>query len=1122
MSHSTPANPLTPDQIRAAIATLEAQRALLGEAVIEPALYALHQQLAVLDAPPIKPPQDRRLITILFSDVLGSVTLAEQLDPEDWRQIITQVQAAIGNVVVEQRGVIAQYQGDALIALFGSRDISEDDAERAVRAGLAAQEAVARLRLPVPAQIRVGVHTGLVVLGEWGVDARIEFAAFGDAVNVAARLQTSAPPGGVLISHDTYRYVRGIFDVAAQPPVILKGRREPTQTYVVLRARPRPFHTVSRGISGLETRTIGREAEMTQLKQAYLYAYEQRRAIWAQLIGEAGIGKSRLMADLNDWLELRPETARYFRARAFSGDAYQPFALIRRLWFDRFHITEDEPLAQAEAKWIQGFQELAQTAAIEPAQALGLLVGLSFKDSPYLGALRDDPAQVKGRAIVVSRSLFNTIRAEMPVFMLLEDLHWADSSSLDYLLRVLLNSGAHANGLFVLATARPEWRPPDELNPPIETSPAVPQTTRRLMTDLDYVQITLTPLSNTASRELTLTLLQNVEAAPEALVQMIVDRSEGVPYYAEELINLLIDRGVIDCAAEPWTLAADRLDTTQLPQTLQQLLLTRLLALPPAQRTCLQRGAILGRNFWEGSLQALDVLEPRATLLPLQTRALVIALRESTLAGEHEWAFYHSLLRDVTYESVLKHDRQKLHRAAGAWLEQEARQAGRLAEFVDRLGTHAEHAGDLEAAADWYLAAGEHARARGAAIEARAFFERTLALINPVDQARRWQALLGLNNVLTRLSDTAALKTNVEGLIALAAELGAAQQAEAHYRRSLYWDAMGNYRQALLDCETALDLTQHTPNLPLEARLLGWRVIYQNRLGDAAGAALTAQAVFERVANVDEAAVSRALNNLAIYYVESGNLSRAVELHREQAALTHRLGDRAGEANALNNLGYDYVCLGMSLEAHDALEEAQRINQLIGARRELFYARLNLGLAYWRGGDLTTARQQLEQATRDLTASEDAFARAVGLSYLALTLAQSGDTAAAISCFSTAHQQLETLGVHGFAVDAQAGLARCYAALGQWDEARASAERVWAAVSEHGAQGLEFAAWAFLTCAEVFEAVGDRSRARAALDAGERELRARANQIGDTHWRAAFLENVPEHRALLARHAQPD
>ena len=397
------------DKLRAAINGLEAQRGVLGDEIVNTALGTIQKQLAELEqqaAAQSAPAEDRRMVTILFTDMVGSTSMAEKLDPEEWRRIVARTHSAIGDAITVHHGTIAQYLGDGLLAFFGAREASEADPENAIRAGLDAQSAVTALLSEDKVQVRVGIHTGLVVVGQLGAEAHKEFTASGDAMNLAARLQSAAPPGGVLISLDTYRYVRGVFDVTVRPPLTVKGKSEPIQTFLVRRAKPRPFRTVARGVAGLEIRTVGREAETQALQNAYLRAYEGHGTVWAQLLGEAGVGKSRLLEDMDEWLDLREETYRLLRARAFPDDLSQPFALVRRLWFDRFQIAEDAPLAQAEARWVERFKDLSGLEDYEePAHALGLLVGLPFENSPHIKAMRSDPTQVKGRALVVSREL---------------------------------------------------------------------------------------------------------------------------------------------------------------------------------------------------------------------------------------------------------------------------------------------------------------------------------------------------------------------------------------------------------------------------------------------------------------------------------------------------------------------------------------------------------------------------------------------------------------------------------------------------------------------------------------------------------------------------------------------
>jgi class 3 adenylate cyclase len=251
--------------LRHSIAGLEAQRRMLGDMVVDPAVAALRVQLAVLEgqaASQAVPAEERRLVTILFMDMVGSTSMAEALDPEEWRQVVATFHGALGQAVTGHRGEVAQYLGDGLLAFFGAKGASEDDPENAIRAALDGQSRVASAVASKALQLRAGVHTGLVIIGELGDTSHKEFTASGDAMNLAARLQSAAPAGGILISQDTYRYVRGVFDLTPRPPLTVKGKSEPVQTYLVRRAKPRPFRSAARGVAGVETRMIGREVEM--------------------------------------------------------------------------------------------------------------------------------------------------------------------------------------------------------------------------------------------------------------------------------------------------------------------------------------------------------------------------------------------------------------------------------------------------------------------------------------------------------------------------------------------------------------------------------------------------------------------------------------------------------------------------------------------------------------------------------------------------------------------------------------------------------------------------------------------------------------------------------------------
>jgi class 3 adenylate cyclase/predicted ATPase len=1100
------------DKVRAAIAGLEAQRALLGDAVVGPALVALRQQLASTEheafAPSTDPQplplEERRIVTVFFSDIVNSTAIAEHMDPEDWREVVAEVQAFIGNLILKHDGMILHYLGDGLLAIFGAQVAAEQDAEKAIRAALEIQAGMASRQGKPHIQLRIGVHTGLVVLGEIGTSGRSEYTATGDAMNLAARLQTAAPPGSVLISHDTYHHVRGLFDVSPQPMLALKGKAEPVQTYLVRHQAQQTFTSPSRGVAGVTPHTIGREAELAQLHHAMSHALSAGDIVWTQLIGEPGMGKTRLLDEVRQYVESLAQPILLLKARAYAGDEKMAFALARRFWFDRFQIAEDAPLSEAEARWQEQFLTL-QGADEEGAHALGLLIGFPFDASPHIGAMRHDPVQVKGRAYVVSQHVLDTIRSRIPIVVLLEDLQWADQSSLDYLVHVIMQGRQMpgGGGLFVLATARPEWLPPTALSE-----------------HASYQPISVQPLSAALCRDLTQELLRRAEGMPDDVIDMIVQRAEGVPYYVEEMVNWLLDHGVLDASTIPWRFVAERLNATPLPTSLQHLLQTRLGMLRENERVILQHGAVIGRKFWEGALNAVGVGASAVVLSDLHTRGLVDREVESTFADDHEWMFHHNLFYEVTYESVLKRERRRLHKATAVWLETQVRQAGRLNEFVGLIGEHAERAGDTSAAADWFLQAGAQAQARGATVEARKYYERVLRLIEHTDHERHWHALLSHSDVLRVLGERADYERVVTELLALAEQFGDRHRAEAHYRHGYYLDSTGEYRAALQAYHRAVQAAKSVELHSLAATLLALIAVSRNRLGDAEGALQAAQEAAEYARQAGESASVRALNNLAVYYVESGDLARAAQLHQEQAIINHRLGDRAVEANALANLGYDLVCLGEYEQARMALEQSLALSQSIGARRELAYSQLNLALAHWRLGQSEAAMRVLNQLERELGNMGDTFARAAGLSYRGLVLEQTGQFEGALASFNEAAAVLEQLGVRGYALDARAGMARCEIALGHVNEARQLMPSVLAHVREYGATGMEFPLWAFLTCTDLLSLEGQADAAIALIDEGYRELMRRAERISDPQWREHFLLRVPEHAALIERHSR--
>ncbi len=345
---------------QAALATLEAQRSVLGDAVVDAALAPLRERLAALQAPAAE--QQLKQATVLFVDIVGSTRLSQELDPEDVHAIVDGALARFTAIAQAHHGRVLQYAGDNMLAVFGADTAQEDDPEYAVRAGLAVLAEGARQGEQVRARhgqagfdVRVGIHTGPVLLGG-GVDA--EGSIRGLTVNIAARMEQTAPPGALRISHDTYRHVRGVFDVEPQPPLVVKGRDAPLTTYLVQRAKPRAFRVASRGIDGVETPMVGRYAELGELCRSFDAVLADRCLVAVTIVGDAGLGKSRLLAEFQNTLETHPQSFWLLLGRSQPHSTLQAYGLLRDVLAWRFQIADGDSAELARRKLVEGMAPL--------------------------------------------------------------------------------------------------------------------------------------------------------------------------------------------------------------------------------------------------------------------------------------------------------------------------------------------------------------------------------------------------------------------------------------------------------------------------------------------------------------------------------------------------------------------------------------------------------------------------------------------------------------------------------------------------------------------------------------------------------------------------------------------
>jgi len=882
-------------QLEATISGLLAQRALLGDAMVDAAVVALRAKLASLEPAPADdaPVQILKQATFLFLDIVGSTTLAQQLDPEATGAVMDGALAQFTAIVAQHGGKVVNYAGDSVLAVFGAIEAREDDPERAVRAGLALLasgreqgELVRRQHGHDGFDVRVGIHTGGVLLGG-GVDARESIR--GQAVNIAARMEQTAPPGGLRISHDTYRHVRGVFTVEPQEPLVVKGMDEPIVTYLVRFAKPRAFRVATRGIEGVETRMIGRDAELAQLQQAFLRVCNERALVAVTVVADAGMGKSRLLYEFQNWAETRRERFKLFRGRADPQTRSQPYGLLRDLLAQRLEIADTDSTQTARRKIEEGIGSLFEPdhgAAMAQANAhvLGHLIGVDFSASRHIAGIKDDTKQIRSRGFHAAAQLFRRMSAKdgIPVVLLLDDLHWADDGSLDFL--AFLAQADRDVPMLVLGLTRP----------------ALFERRADWNDGQDALRIDLGPLDRDVSRLLVNELLKKLDDVPSTLRELITGGADGNPFYMEELVKMLVDEGAIRAGSEHWSVVPERLVATHVPQTLTGVLQARLDGLDPVEKLALQQASIVGFVFWDQALAAIDTAAP-AALPGLVRRELVIPRRDTALDGLREYAFKHQILHQVTYGTVLKRTRRECHAKVAAWL---AGHSGvRPNTFLGATAKHYEKAGDHDQAAEYFARAAEHARERYAHQEALDDVARALEMLDKASAQRaaesagpgagarderklelRWRLLDVRERMLDLRGQRDEQSTDIDVLQTLADALDDdRRRGEVAWRRSAFAMRTADYKTQESASRQAMEYARRGGDEALYLRAKQALALALNYLGDSdAGKALAEEGLAAARALGLRSIESRFLNALSIVASMREDMFLAVELSRRQ------------------------------------------------------------------------------------------------------------------------------------------------------------------------------------------------------------------------------------------------
>ena len=885
---------------------------------------------------------ERRIVTVLFCDVKGSTAAAEQLDPEEWAEIMNGAFKHLITPVYHYEGTLARMMGDAILAFFGAPIGHEDDPQRAVLAGLEIVDNIRPYREQIQARwgldfdVRVGVNTGMVMVGAIGSDLHVEYTALGDAVNVAARMEQTARPGTVQIAGPTHRLVAHLFECEALGGLEVKGKAEPVPAFRVLGALGAPGRL--RGLEGPDSPLVGRDAELGALRQALRATLAGQGQIIG-LLGEAGLGKSRLVHELRRDFDSAANSAvgRWLEAASLSYEAGQAYGLLRHLLRAACAANENDSNETLRLK-------LDSLVALMPAesQANATSVAITLFRLDPAGrpeSARLEGASFKAQLLALMPGLCRAWASQGPLVLVLEDLHWADPASVALLVTLL--PLVNEIGLLILYSLRP-----DE---------GVAGWQLKLAAEREFAerltQVEVRPLSAGESGTLVDHLVTSSDLSPD-MRERILARAEGNPFFVEEVVRALVENGAMAAGAATGGDAPQ----FEIPDSLQSLLIARIDRLAEDARRTLQIAAIVGRSFYYRVLDAiLDTgagLEAR--LGELEQANLIF---EAARQPEREYSFRHALLQEAAYRTILRKHRREFHQRVGEALE--ALFPAQLEQYAPTLAFHFEEAGDTARALKYYSLAGDAAYRLFAIAEAESHYARAAEL------ARRAEASAPtLLHLFTRHGRVLELSARFKEAFADYEQLEALGRRRAEPALELYGiagqaqiRAMGSTTEGDVPMAKALlarglALAQSLGDQAAEARLEWTRLnLYHwtDQLPEARQAGERALALARAAGLPEQEAFS--LQDLSYVYLALGEVGRTRVTNLEATALWRQLRNQPMLANSLGveaNLLAEAGEYEASLAASD---EGYRISAAINNWWGMAFNRINLPPLQWDRGD---------------------------------------------------------------------------------------------------------------------------------------------------------------------------
>lgn len=922
-------------ELKNAVTALESQRDLLGDSVVDTSVSALKQKLQKLSGQTESKEQLRKYATVLFADVSGFTAICSRNDAENVTDAINALWEPLDRIIVNSGGRIDKHIGDCVMAVWGAEVVREDDALRAVRAALSMQLAAWEISadssgsIP-PLQIRIGLHTGHLFVTPVGLGD--EYTVMGDTVNVASRLQNLAPLGSVLVSDATWKHVSGQCAGEKNPPVQVKGIDEPIQTFVVQGLKSSVPSSFSRVLSGSDTSMVGRLDELAILEAGYRRCVSEERAFLFTVSGEAGIGKSRLVHEFLGELSL--QGIQPVSAGCSPGMEDVPCALYRNLLCSLFSIQENDPAERVLEKLSAG---MSLHLSLEECRLAAVFTGFEMPrmDSPGHGE------SGKGREALLV--FLRALAREKPFVLVLEDLHWADTVSLDFTEEIVRRFANQA--LPILVTARPPLfiRRQNWGKSPFCTS------------------ILLEPLSSLQTMAMIKDHLKKFSSVPADLAELIVKNADGNPFYVEELVKMLAEEGVID--TETLSVNSGALSGIKVPSTLTGVLQARLDSLGPEDRKLLQAASVVGRVFWDVTVGDLfRGTSMDRSLTSVEMRDLIHRMESSSFLHSREYLFKHTILRDVTYETVLLKARKRYHKLVARWLSLNS--GDRADEYSSLIAGHYERAECWPEALKWLKRAVSSAMRVSAYKEAVAVCSRALSIPGEfIDTEGTVDLMVNRGSCLEKLSRYPEARVELLRALLLCNENLLYRQA-ASALSTLAWISLvtGKSQEARQYARQALTQAGKSGDMNTIARVnMRMADFEENQEYDTVLSYYNrALGIYRETESIPGKAI--ALLNMGNVAIAFQKIDEAGKWYRESLELYRSLGDRWGEANCLGNLGCVASEQGDHAEARDLYSRSLQASLAIFDREGEVICSLNLGDNSLSQKNLTSAGKWFNRA----------------------------------------------------------------------------------------------------------------------------------------------------------------